>query len=212
MRGLSLWKSSWSGSSRRSKRGQFDLERPEYVFHRLKPGRLAIKQERVRVNEGIRAKEIRVIGDNGEQLGILAVENALAMAQERELDLVEVAPTAVPPVCRIMNYGKFQYQKSKRAHEAKKHQKQVMIKEVKFRPKTDEHDYQFKKNHIVRFLAEGNKAKATLVFRGREMTHQDIGRRMMQRLIEDLGDDVTVEKAPRMEGYSLVAIFAPKKV
>jgi translation initiation factor IF-3 len=175
------------------------------------PGRPAIKQDRVRVNESIRSREIRVIAEDGEQLGIMPTDRALALAQEKELDLVEVAPTANPPVCRIMNYGKFQYQKSKRAHEARKHQKQAEIKEVKFRPRTDEHDYQFKKNHILRFLDEGNKAKATLVFRGREMAHQDIGRRMMERLIVDLGEAALIEKAPRMEGYALVAIFAPKK-
>jgi translation initiation factor IF-3 len=175
------------------------------------PWRSPIKQDRVRVNEGIRAKEIRVIGENGEQLGIMPVTQALTLAQEREQDLVEVAPTANPPVCRVMNYGKFQYQKSKRAHEAKKHQKQVMLKEVKFRPRTDEHDYQFKKNHILRFLSDGNKAKATLVFRGREMTHQEIGRQLMERLVNDLNEIGSLEKAPRMEGYALVAIFAPRK-
>ncbi len=159
----------------------------------------------------IRAKEIRVIDENGEQLGIMGAEQALAVARERDLDLVEVAPGVNPPVCRIMNYGKFQYQKSKRAHDAKKHQKQVVLKEVKFRPKTEEHDFQFKKNHIIRFLEDGNKAKATVVFRGREMTHQEIGRRLMDRLIAELADKAEVEKAPRMEGYALVAIFAPKK-
>jgi translation initiation factor IF-3 len=159
----------------------------------------------------IRAKEIRVVDEEAGQLGIMTPEQALAIAQEKELDLVEVAPQATPPVCRIMNYGKFQYQKSKRAHEAKKHQKQVILKEVKFRPKTEEHDFQFKKNHIVRFLAEGNKAKATIVFRGREMTHQEIGRRLMDRLIADLQDAAEIERAPKMEGYALVTIFTPKK-
>ena len=159
----------------------------------------------------IRAKEIRVIDENGEQLGIMTPEAALANARERDLDLVEVAPGVTPPVCRIMNYGKFQYQKSKRAHDAKKHQKQVVIKEVKFRPKTEEHDFQFKKNHILRFLAEGDKAKATVVFRGREMTHQEIGRRLMDRLLAEVAESAEIEKAPKMEGYALVAIFAPKK-
>ncbi len=159
----------------------------------------------------IRAKEIRVVDEDAGQLGIMTPEQALALAQSKELDLVEVAPQANPPVCRIMNYGKFQYQKSKRAHEAKKHQKQVVIKEVKFRPKTEEHDYQFKKNHIVRFLTEGNKAKATVVFRGREMTHQEIGRRLMDRLIEELKEISEMERSPKMEGYALVTIFMPKK-
>jgi translation initiation factor IF-3 len=173
---------------------------------------ITTKQVRVRVNEMIRAKEIRVVDEEAGQLGIMTPEQALAIAQEKELDLVEVAPQANPPVCRIMNYGKFQYQKSKRAHEAKKHQKQVVLKEVKFRPKTEEHDFQFKKNHIVRFLADGNKAKATIVFRGREMTHQEIGRRLMDRLIADLQDTAEIERAPKMEGYALVTIFTPKKV
>jgi translation initiation factor IF-3 len=159
----------------------------------------------------IRAKEIRVVDEDAGQLGIMTPEQALATAKERDLDLVEVAPGANPPVCRIMNYGKFQYQKSKRAHEAKKHQKTVVLKEVKFRPKTEEHDFQFKKNHIVRFLEDGNKAKATVVFRGREMTHQEIGRKLMERLIEELKDQAEVERAPKMEGYALVAIFSPKK-
>ena len=154
----------------------------------------------------IRAKEIRVIDGNGEQLGIMTPEQALVTARERDLDLVEVAPGVAPPVCRIMNYGKFQYQKSKRAHDAKKHQKQVVLKEVKFRPKTEEHDYLFKKNHIVRFLSEGDKAKATVVFRGREMTHQEIGRRLMDRLLVDLAELAEIERAPKMEGYALVAI------
>jgi len=163
------------------------------------------------VNEMIRAKEVRVVDEDGGQVGIMPPEQALVIAQGRDLDLVEVAPSASPPVCRIMNYGKFQYQKSKRAHEAKKHQKQVVLKEVKFRPKTEEHDYQFKKNHIVRFLSEGNKAKATVVFRGREMTHQDIGRRLMDRLIDELREVGDVERAPKMEGYAMVTIFMPKR-
>jgi translation initiation factor IF-3 len=159
----------------------------------------------------IRAKEIRVVDEEAGQLGVMTPEQAMAIARSREMDLVEVAPTASPPVCRIMNYGKFQYQKSKRAHEAKKHQRQVTLKEVKFRPKTEEHDYQFKKNHILRFIGGGNKAKATVVFRGREMTHQDIGRRLMDRLIEDLKDTAEIERPPKMEGYALVTIFMPKK-
>lgn len=172
---------------------------------------MSIKQIRVRINELIRAKEIRVIDENGEQLGIMTPEQALVTAQGRDLDLVEVAPGTTPPVCRIMNYGKFQYQKSKRAHDAKKHQKLVTIKEVKFRPRTEEHDYQFKKGHILRFLTEGNKAKATVVFRGREMTHQDIGQRLMERLLGELGENIEIERAPKLEGHALVAILAPKK-
>lgn len=163
------------------------------------------------MNEAIRAKEIRVVDEEGGQVGIMPPEQALAIAVQRELDLVEVAPQANPPVCRIMNYGKFQYQVSKRAHEARKHQKQVVLKEIKFRPKTDEHDYQFKKKNIIRFLTEGNKAKATVVFRGREMTHQEIGRKLMERLVGELGEFADIERAAKMEGYTLVTIFTPKK-
>jgi translation initiation factor IF-3 len=159
----------------------------------------------------IRAKEIRVVDEEAGQLGIMTPEQALAIARSREMDLVEVAPGATPPVCRIMNNGKFQYQKSNRAHEAKKHQRQVVIKEIKFRPKTEEHDFQFKKNNIVRFLTEGNKAKASIVFRGREMTHQELGRKLMDRLVADLSEIAEVERPPKMEGYALVAIFLPKK-
>ncbi len=163
------------------------------------------------MNEAIRAKEVRVVDEEGGQVGIMQAQDALAMAQGRELDLVEVAPAANPPVCRIMNYGKFQYQQSKRAHEARKHQKQTVLKEVKFRPKTEEHDYQFKKNHIVRFINEGNKAKATVVFRGREMSHKEIGHRLAQRLVADLEEIAEVERYPKMEGHSLVTIFMPKR-
>jgi len=159
----------------------------------------------------IRSKQVRVVDDEAGQLGIMTPEEALRIARSKDLDLVEVAPSAEPPVCRIMNYGKFQYQKSKRAHEAKKHQKQVVVKEVKFRPRTEEHDFQFKKNNIVRFLGEGNKAKATVVFRGREMTHQEIGRRLMDRLVQALAEVADVEREPHMEGYAMVALFTPKK-
>jgi len=169
------------------------------------------KQIRVRVNEMIRAKEVRVVDEESGQLGIMPVEEALSIAQGKDMDLVEVAPTANPPVCRIMNYGKFQYQKSKRAHEARKNQKQVVIKEVKFRPKTEAHDFEFKKKHILRFLAEGNKAKATVIFRGREMSHQELGRSLMNKLIEELKEIADIERPPKMEGYALVTIFMPKK-
>jgi translation initiation factor IF-3 len=159
----------------------------------------------------IRAKEIRVVDEEAGQLGIMAPEEALAIARDKDMDLVEVAPAANPPVCRIMNYGKFQYQKSKRAHEAKKNQKQVVVKEVKFRPKTEAHDFEFKKNHILRFLSEGNKAKATIIFRGREMSHQELGRKLMGKLIEELSEVADIERPPKMEGYALVTIFMPKK-
>lgn len=131
------------------------------------------------------------------------------MAEARGLDLVEVAPTAKPPVCRIMDYGKYRYEQSKKAHEAKKHQKTILVKEVKFRPKIDEHDYVFKKNHAIRFLNAQNKVKATVMFRGREVTHPEIGRQILNRLREELGELATVERAPKLEGYTMTMILSP---
>lgn len=152
-----------------------------------------------------------MIDEDGKQLGILAPHEALKIAMEKDLDLVEVSPTAQPPVCRIMNYGKYLYQQNKKAHEARKHQKVIQVKEVKFRPMTDEHDYNFKKNNIARFLGEGDKAKASVMFRGREMAHKEIGRGLLTRLIEELAEHAVVEGIPKMEGNHLFVIFAPKK-
>lgn len=184
---------------------------------RLKPGAVFIGRHKliadrfVRINERIRAKEIRVVDDEGGQLGIMPPWEALKIARERGLDLVEVSPRAVPPVCRIINYGKYLYQQSKRQHDARKHQRSVELKEVKFRPRTGEHDFDVKKNHILRFLQEGSKVKATIAFRGREMAHRDIGWTMMNRLIEDLAEQGQVETRPKQEGPNLTAIIAPKK-
>jgi translation initiation factor IF-3 len=164
----------------------------------------------VRVNERIRVREIRVIDDTGQQLGIMAPQQALAIARQKGLDLVEISATAVPPVCRIMDYGKYQYQEQKRARQAKKHQKIIEVKEIKFRPKVDEHDYQFKKKHIERFLAEGDKVKATIFFRGREMAHPEIGRRILERLIDELADVAVPENNPRQEGNQMHTILARK--
>jgi len=136
---------------------------------------------------------------------------ALKMARERNLDLVEISPTAQPPVCRIMDYGKFLYQQEKKEREAKKHQKTITVKEVKFRINVDDHDYETKKNHVLRFLDEGDKVKATIFFRGREMTRQGLGRQILERLIKDIGDRGLVEFRPRQEGNTLHAILAPKK-
>ena len=135
---------------------------------------------------------------------------ALVLAKTKGLDLVEISPTAVPPVCRIMDFGKFQYEQQKRARQAKKHQKVILVKEIKFRPKVDEHDYQFKKKHIERFLEEGDKVKATIFFRGREMAHPEIGRRILERLIEEISEIGTVEQEPQKEGNQLHTILAPK--
>jgi translation initiation factor IF-3 len=158
----------------------------------------------------IRVREVRVISPEGEQLGILPIEEALALAQERELDLVEVAPNERPPVCRIMDYGKYKYQQSKRSQEAKKRQKVIQIKEIKMRPKTEEHDYLFKMRHAHRFLEEGNKVKVTLLFRGREMDHIDLGQRLLDRMLTDCKEVSTVEQHPRMEGQTLSLILAPR--
>jgi len=135
-------------------------------------------------------------------------QQAVVIAKQKGLDLVEVSPTASPPVCRILDFGRYQYQEQKRAREAKKHQKTTELKEIKFRPKVDEHDYQFKKKHIERFLGDGDKVKATIFFRGREMAHPDIGRRILQRLVEELGELATQETVPRMEGNTMHTILS----
>ena len=152
-----------------------------------------------------------MIGDEGQQIGIMPPFEALKMAREKNLDLVEISPTAQPPVCRIMDYGKFLYQKEKQEREAKKHQKVITVKEVKFRINVDEHDYQTKKNHVIRFLEDGDKVKATIFFRGREMTRQSLGRQVLERLINDIAEKGIVEFRPRQEGNTLHAILAPKK-
>ena len=152
-----------------------------------------------------------MIGDEGEQIGIMPPFEALKMAREKNLDLVEISPTAQPPVCRIMDYGKFLYQQEKKEREAKKHQKTITVKEVKFRINVDDHDYETKKNHVLRFLDEGDKVKATIFFRGREMTRTGLGRQILERLIKDIGDRGLVEFRPRQEGNTLHAILAPKK-
>jgi translation initiation factor IF-3 len=153
---------------------------------------------------------VRVIDDTGQQLGIMPPQQALIIARQKGLDLVEIAATATPPVCRIMDFGRYQYQEQKRARQAKKHQKTIEVKEIKFRPKVDEHDYQFKRKHIERFLADGDKVKATIFFRGREMAHPEIGRRILERLIEDLSDVAMAENAPRQEGNQMHTILSAK--
>ena len=165
----------------------------------------------MRINERIRVREIRVIDDAGQQLGIMPPPQALILARQKGLDLVEISPTAVPPVCRIMDYGKYQYQEQKRAREAKRHQKVIEVKEIKFRPKVDEHDYQFKKHHIERFIEDGDKVKATIFFRGREMAHPEIGHRILMRLIKDLDDVAIAETMPRQEGNQMHTILTGKK-
>ena len=168
------------------------------------------RDDRTRVNERIRVREVRVIDDTGQQLGIMPPQQALTIAKQKGLDLVEIAATATPPVCRIMDFGRYQYQEQKRARQAKKHQKIIEVKEIKFRPKVDEHDYQFKKKHIERFLADGDKVKATIFFRGRENAHPEIGMKILERLMDEVDDIAVIESTPRQEGNQLHTIFAPR--
>jgi len=163
------------------------------------------------VNRQIRAKEVRVIDENGQNLGIMPLKEALALAQEKGLDLIEIAPTAKPPVCRIADYGKFKYEMKKKAKEAKKKQKTIEVKELKMRVGIEEHDYQVKLKQLKEFLEEGNKVKLRIIFRGRENIRPELGERLVQRFVEDVGDLGVLEKKPSKEGRFMIAVFAPKK-
>ena len=163
-----------------------------------------------RINEQIRAEQVRAIDEDGTQLGILPLEEAQNIAVAKNLDLVEVAPMSDPPVCRIMDYGKYKYRASKRNHEARKRQRHVVIKELKLRPKTEDHDFQFKVKRVKTFLAGGYKAKVSIIFRGREITHPDIGLNMLNRFLTEVGDVGQVEQAPRMEGRNMTMLLVPK--
>ena len=165
----------------------------------------------MRINGDITAPQIRLVGANGEPLGIVSLSEALAQAEEADIDLVEIAPQAAPPVCRLMDYGKYKYAESKRQHEARLKQKQVQVKEVKFRPGTDEGDYKIKLRNLIRFLEEGDKAKITLRFRGREITHQELGLALLKRVEADLQEHAVVEQFPKMEGRQMVMVVAPHK-
>jgi len=166
---------------------------------------------RVNINQRIRASQIRVIDADGSQLGVMTPTEGLQRARDRGLDLVEVAPSADPPVCRIIDFGKWQYEQKKKANEAKKKQTTISVKEIKFRPGTDEHDYDFKKNHAARILKDGDKVKATVHFRGREVTHKELGLQLLMRLVEELGDDGQMEVEPKMEGMNMFTIIAPRR-
>jgi translation initiation factor IF-3 len=165
----------------------------------------------VRINGDITAQQIRLVGVEGEPLGIVTLAEAFAKAEEADIDLVEIAPQAAPPVCRLMDYGKFKYAESKKQHEARLKQKQVQVKEVKFRPGTDDGDYNVKLRNLVRFLQEGDKAKITLRFRGREITHQELGLALLKRVEADLQEHAVVEQFPKMEGRQMVMVLAPHK-
>ena len=154
---------------------------------------------------------MRLIDAEGNQVGVVSRYDALRMAEEAELDLVEISPLAVPPVCKIMNYGKFRYQQQKKANEAKKNQKVIEVKEVKFRPGTEEADYQVKLRNVIRFLEDGDKVKITLRFRGREMAHQNVGMQVYERIEKELGEKITVEQRPKLEGRQMVMVISPRK-
>ena len=173
--------------------------------------RLIAAGKQTRLNEDIIAAQVRLIGKEGEQIGVVPIEQAQQLALEAALDLVEIVPTADPPVCRVMNYGKFLFEESKKRHSAKKKQKQIQIKEVKFRPGTEEGDYQVKLRNLIRFLEEGDKAKVTLRYRGREMAHQELGVKLLKRIEADLAELGVVEQFPRMEGRQMVMLIGPKK-
>lgn len=177
-------------------------------FWRIK---LIAADKQTRLNENISAPEVRLIGKEGEQIGVVPIDEAQKLALEAELDLVEIVPTADPPVCRIMNYGKFLFEESKKRHSAKKKQKQIQIKEVKFRPGTEEGDYQVKLRNLTRFLSEGDKAKITLRYRGREMAHQELGVKLLKRIESDLAEIGVVEQFPRMEGRQMIMLVGPKR-
>jgi translation initiation factor IF-3 len=172
---------------------------------------IALDSRSQRINREITAPEVRLVADNGDQLGIVSVQDALRRAEEQNVDLVEIAPLAEPPVCKLMDYGKFRYREQKKAHEAKLKQKQIQVKEIKFRPGTDEGDYQIKLGKLTEFLEEGDKAKVTLRFRGREMAHKEFGERLLERVRKDLDAVGLVEQFPKLEGRQMVMVIAPKK-
>ncbi|GAA3928712.1 translation initiation factor IF-3 [Luteimonas lutimaris] len=180
-------------------------------MHFLGDPRISIDNKQNRRNQDIRVPNVRVIGADGEMVGVLSRDEALQMAGDAGLDLVEIQPNADPPVCKIMDFGKFRFEQQKKANEAKKKSKQVEIKEMKFRPVTDEGDYQIKLRNMRRFLEEGDKIKVNIRFRGREMSHQELGREMAARIEADLGEDIVIESRPRLEGRQMVMMIAPKK-
>ncbi|HIF52382.1 MAG TPA: translation initiation factor IF-3 [Thiotrichaceae bacterium] len=167
--------------------------------------------KKTRLNDAITSPEVRLIDAQGEQVGVVSITEAKQLAEESELDLVEIVPNAEPPVCRVMDHGKFVFEQSKKKHAAKKKQKQIQVKEIKFRPGTDDGDYQIKLRNLIKFLTNGDKVKITLRFRGREMAHQELGTKMLKRIETDLEEYGTVEQFPKMEGRQMVMVLAAKK-
>src|SRR4029453_984843 len=170
-----------------------------------------IATHEVRINDRIRAREVFLVGPEGEQLGVKPLPEALSYARELELDLVEVAPNASPPVCRVMDYGRYVYEQEQRRRKSKGKATNVVIKEMKFRPKIDEHDYTTKMKHVVRFLGEGNKVKLTIMFRGREMAHPELGMKILQRVADDVADCAVVETGPRQDGRKMTMVLHPPR-
>jgi translation initiation factor IF-3 len=164
-----------------------------------------------RINERIRVPEVRLVGPNGEQVGIVRIEDALRLAQEADLDLVEVAPQARPPVCKLMDYGKYKYESAQKARESRRNQQLTVIKEQKLRPKIDSHDYETKKGHVSRFLGQGHKVKVTIMFRGREQSRPELGFRLLQRLADDVAEQGFVEASPKQDGRNMIMVLAPHK-
>ena len=164
-----------------------------------------------RINDRIRVPEVRLVGPNGEQVGIVRIEDALRLAQENDLDLVEVAPQARPPVCKLMDFGKFKYESAQKARESRRNQQLTVIKEQKLRPKIDQHDYETKKGHVSRFLAAGNKVKVTIMFRGREQSRPELGFRLLQKLADDVTELGFVESSPKQDGRNMIMVLAPHK-
>ncbi|WP_257160010.1 translation initiation factor IF-3 [Corynebacterium cystitidis] len=162
-----------------------------------------------RINERIRVPEVRLVGPSGEQVGVVRTDDARKLAYDADLDLVEVAPNAKPPVAKIMDYGKYKYEQAQKARESRKNQQQTVVKEQKFRPKIDEHDYQTKKNNVVRFLEKGNKVKVTIMFRGREQSRPELGFRLLERLAEDVGELAHIESKPKQDGRNMTMVLGP---
>ncbi|GAB3236321.1 translation initiation factor IF-3 [Glycomyces halotolerans] len=165
----------------------------------------------MRVNDQIRAREVRLVGPQGEQVGIVSIDKALQLAADVDMDLVEVAPTARPPVCKLMDYGKYKYESAQKARASRRNQQQTVIKEMKLRPKIDTHDYETKKGHIVRFLKAGDKVKITIMFRGREQSRPELGRRLLDKLAEEIAGLGSVESAPKQDGRNMVMVVAPHR-
>ncbi|PKM37537.1 MAG: translation initiation factor IF-3 [Gammaproteobacteria bacterium HGW-Gammaproteobacteria-10] len=172
---------------------------------------MSAKKDEVRINDTITCRRVRVVGADGEALGIISIDEAKQLAYDNDLDLVEISPNADPPVCKVMDYGKFQFEQNKKQQAAKKKQKQIQVKEIKFRPGTEEGDYQVKLKNLTKFLEEGNKTKITLRFRGREMAHKELGMDLLKRIEKDLEELALVEQFPKMEGRQMVMVMGPKK-